>query len=418
MKSPVAALLLTVTVAAPAACVLSTQVGEEPAVDASVPPPPWRWPSAPIDILFVIDNSGSMAEEQQRLADALTAAHDESSLCNSSNIAALRAFLKEHESVPPEQWPEPYLSWFEACSMTDLLELMNIDFHAGILTTDMHDCDAPYGGAPRASVPQRGCLQTSASDAGTAVVQRSTPQRIERMQDIVRTVGLWGSAWEQGLAALEHFVTPGHSVPSPGTCALARDCSGDLRDFLRTQVDDELGNPKEVPLLVVLLSDEDDCSNDSTIDEQQPGSTDLCYSQPDLLTSTARYSDLLRGLKSSPQLVTLVLISGLVEEGDTALASGCALREGATSTACDPAFGNSVATCDNCVNGTPVCACHPAIDAAQCQGVAHAATQCCEADAAHRYLEVAAALPRHLYATLCQPSYHDVLRRGLWMALQ
>jgi len=70
-------------------------------------------------------------------------------------------------------------------------------------------------------------------------------------------------------------------------------------------------------------------------------------------------------------------------------------------------MGNSVATCTVCVDEAPVCPCHPQMS---CQGGSvYPATNCCQADPAHRYHAVVAAFPASELHSLCATSYVSAL---------
>ncbi|MFH1812202.1 MAG: hypothetical protein ABIJ09_25925, partial [Pseudomonadota bacterium] len=280
------------------------------------------------DILFVIDNSGSMAEEQENLARNASSSSSSapSNACDGSGFNALRGHIDSHPEQAQEDWPQNIQAIFAECGFIERLQLFKNHFRIGIITTDMHDCDAPYGGAHRSSVPQRGCLQTSVQDPTIKVLDWETPDLANKFSNIVRNIGIWGSAWEQGLKSTQHFLTPAGIVdprsPSAGTCAQSRDCSGDLPAFLREKELNASGDEVETKLVVIFLTDEEDCSNDGTIDEQQPGSTDLCYSQPNLLKDTQAYVSFFRGLKTRPELVSMALIAGLFDTGSGFTPSG------------------------------------------------------------------------------------------------
>ncbi|MFH1807997.1 MAG: hypothetical protein ABIJ09_04590 [Pseudomonadota bacterium] len=361
------------------------------------------------DILFVIDNSGSMAEEQDNLARNASSSADPLSLCNAQGFNRLRQYVDENAQLGPAQWPPDHQATYAECGFIERLMLLDNKFHIGVISTDMHDCDSPYSAAGRGSVPQRGCLQTAPDAPALTVLTPETPDLAARFGGIVRNLGVWGSALEKGMQAAQHFLTPDHDTPAAGTCMLARDCSDDRALFWRRDEVNACGDRVETKLVVIYVTDEDDCSNDGTIDEAQSGSSILCYSRPELLTPVAEHARFLTRLKTRPELVRVAAIAGFSDAGNGLEAMGCRLDEGVHSNVCDPAQGNSVATCDICINGEPVCSCHPAIPAERCQGVEQPATHCCQADPARRYQALAEAMPLSVRDTLCSDSYRDTM---------
>lgn len=318
----------------------------------------------PLDILFVIDNSGSMLEEQAALA----------------------------QGIP---------------DVIELLDLDQIDYHIGVISTDMNDCDNPTI-AGRPSQPQRGCLQTTGGNA-PAVITPDNSSGAEVLVQIIENVMNGGSPYEQGLEAARHFLTADHDVPAAAACNTPRDCAGDLDEFLRDGVERD-GETVDVKLLVIFMTDEEDCSHNGRIDETVQGNTALCYSQPDLLEPLATYRDFFAHLKPNPALVGMGLIGGVIDGA----ASGCKVASGMPSADCDPAQGNSIATCDNLTPSCqPVCSCHMEIDRpesdAQCPGAYFPATNCCEADPAARYFELVSSVGIKLLEPICQQSYRTGL---------
>lgn len=381
------------------------------------------------DILFVIDNSGSMKEEQENLArnassscTLCTAQH-----CNAGGFAALKTWLVGHKEVPLEQWSEHTVAGktarqiYDDCGFIERLQLFENKFHIGVVSTDMGDCDNPSGsGALRSSVPQRGCLQTSSQDPNLTVLKWDTGQLADKFYNIVINVLTYGSAYEKGLQSAEHFLTPGHSVAASSMCTLQRDCSGDLDNFLRQTELNAAGDEVDTKLVIIFLTDEEDCSHDGSIEENN--NTEMCYSNPELLVGTDHYVSFFRSLKAHPELVSMALIAGLYDTGSGMRPSGC--REcrtqddvtnfgcviGEPIATCDEAHGNSIATCSNCTpSGEPLCACHPHIPISADCTQEHAATNCCQADSAKRYYQVATRMESFKVDTLCSNSYKDTM---------
>ncbi|MFH1807683.1 MAG: hypothetical protein ABIJ09_02980 [Pseudomonadota bacterium] len=367
------------------------------------------------DILFVVDNSGSMAEEQENLAKnaSSSSAFAPPNDCDASGFLTLQRHVEDHPEQSQEDWPQDIQAAFAECGFIERLMLFNNHFHIGIITTDMHDCDNNFGGAPRPSTPQRGCLQTSAADPTLKVLTWETADLANKFASIIQNIGTAGSPFEMGLMATEHFLTPqGVVAPrsaSPGTCGLERDCSGDLEAFLRDNEVNAAGDLVETKLVIIYLTDEEDCSNVNAIDESQQGTTSLCYTQPGLLTDTQHYARFLQTRKSSADLVAVGLIAGLFDTGSGFEPSGCQVTSTGPSEQCDESWGRSIETCTTCVNGNPACTCHPYIPASDCQGVEQPATNCCQADSANRYFRVATQMNSFKVDTLCSDSYKDTM---------
>ena len=367
----------------------------------------------PVDILFVIDNSGSLVEEHQRLISAIFSSSDQASTCNAAGYAQLREFLKEHTDLPFNEWPQVYQDILKTCGMVELLQVMGVDYHLALISTDINDCDRPGVSATRGSVPQRDCLQSSLAEPELTVVDSLDPQPQQHFQAILENVGVYGSAYEQNFAAARRFLDGVDESPPAGTCALSRDCSQDYAHFLRRQARNPRGELRPVRLLIIYLSDEDDCSNAGAIDETVPGNTSLCYEQRDLLTPINVYGEFFSQLKADPKLVSMMFIGGFAEVDGKLQAAGCKSLGQEISTACDPAQGNSVATCSMCVNGEPICGCHPEIQAEDCQGAYQAPSNCCEADPAFRFAALARQISQSSVGSICASDYREILFTAL-----
>lgn len=354
----------------------------------------------PLDILFVIDNSASMNEETENLAYNASSVKAGGNPCDAEGFDQLLSYKSGHPDTPPEDWQEPYPEMLEACGFIELLQLHQNRFHIGIITTSMDDCDEVRSADPRPSVPQRGCLQTGVAHPSLTVLTWQTPHVGHRFADILSNVGTGGSAYEKGLQAAEVFLTQRGEQQSQ-LCDLPRDCSSDLQDFLR---ETDVVDGQEVPtrLLTVFVTDEDDCSHNAAIDENN--NVSLCY-QKDLLVDTSHFVDLFLGLKDHPKLVSGAVIGGFFDDGRGPEPSGCKPDGMVVTNQCTPSHGASIAVCDVCSNGEPICPCHPAIAAENCDGVAHPATNCCQADAAERYYEVVTQMSSHSLQSICSASF-------------
>ena len=113
------------------------------------------------DILIVIDNSGSMQEEQSRLAAAFI---NETAACP-INKNELKDFArcKDDPSVPvcrfanpsPEVLEAPAPDGLRDCGFIQVLSAFENDFRIGVITTDVGLCDNRLPGAQGAASPDR-----------------------------------------------------------------------------------------------------------------------------------------------------------------------------------------------------------------------------------------------------------------------
>ncbi len=235
-------------------------------------------PYEEVDILLVIDNSSTMAEEQVRLIDGLN------------------GLLRRISSGAIER-----------------------DVHVGVVTTDM--------GAGESFVPtcevtgDDGVLQSrSGCRNAFALVNRDMPGGVEEAACLA-DVGLGGCAFEQPLDAMLKALMPARH-PVRFFDGTAGHGEGENAPFLR---EDSL-------LVVVLLTDEDDCSaQDRDLYNPASGrypSPDLnlrCWMYPEALHPTMRFQQL-QDLRPSGGFI-LAAIVGL----PTDLAPGAGERPDYTS---------------------------------------------------------------------------------------
>ncbi len=187
-------------------------------------------PASEVDILWVIDNSNSMAEEQERVAQGF------------------ESFIENVENT-------------------------NIDFHLGVVTTDM-DLDNP----------QRGVL------VGDTPVLTADDNYVEQFKRMVR-VGTDGSDKEKGLsAALEALTEPMVSGPNSG--------------FLRA----------DAILSIVYVSDENDCSDNGALGEAD---SSACYDQQQKLIPVLDFITGFRGVKGAggPRVLASAIVGPNVNQG-------------------------------------------------------------------------------------------------------
>ena len=234
------------------------------------------------DILIVVDNSGSMQEEQTRLAAAFI--NDTAACPINKNELKDFARCEDDPTVPvcrfanptPEILAAPAPDGLKDCGFIQVLAAFENDFRIGVITTDVGVCDNRFPGAqadqfcgvgdpgdnfPECGTfdgidwgfrPQRGCLQPN-GPPGTAlkVIARADlddadPDNDEigqRFIDTLNNIRTFGTSIERGLDAMKIFLDKDQTDRGPG-------CEDDLSDFLRD----------DAKLIVIFLTDEEDCS--------------------------------------------------------------------------------------------------------------------------------------------------------------
>lgn len=405
------------------------------------------------DILFVIDNSGSMTEEQDNLA-ANASAYATGGPCdlsiNPNAVSELRAYITTGPArgVPAEGWVAAGLPMaaemkarYDDCGFIERLQLFDNDFQIGIITTDRRDMEgfdrgggnyscisgptAPNFPNNRAATPQRGCLQPVPGSASKIIrpTDGNTAQISQRFRDAVRNVGACSSGIEEGLQNIKEFLTPdaGRAQPS---------CYSDFQQFLRGPdcqrgpdggpcLTDNNGQPIPGPerkLVVIVLSDEEDCS---TSNEQGGPITDspfgtgpsLCYSAQQFLKPTSEFVEFLRTRKNDSSLVAMAAIIGGTKDSNGRFTSGNCRCNGDSAdappiTECAEVNGNSIfpprcgqsqanAFCGSLPNGQ--------VDGGML------AVPCCTADRGSRYANVASLMPNFILDSICAQNYKSTL---------
>jgi hypothetical protein len=416
------------------------------------------------DILFVVDNSGSMIEEQTNLA------RNSSSLCEDQTSAGctnpcgtetavqlLKTFMTQGDGrgLPSDRWEtllttpdshghtgEYYKAILDNCGFIERLQLYDNDFQIGIISSDLEDLDRTAGidcvrPDNRDPVPQRGCLQTEPNPLGGKRVisprDGTITQISDRFRRAIMNVGVCGSALEQGLDAFKQFLTPGISRGSA-------DCNSDLDLFLRRKPcrkldggmvcqTDEQGNPlpdTDAPapkLVVILLSDEEDCSHYLPGDpnglgmENRPSNADKCYSQPEVLRPVGEFTEFLRNVKNDPSLVSVATIVGGVRgDGGVFVPGDCRCNGTAAGAApveeCWGPRGSSINT-QKCGRSAPnlYCGALPDINNLSTVGADAGHGECCTADLGSRYFEFARGMDTYLANSICEQNYRDTMVR-------
>ena len=347
-------------------------------VDYQLDQPVERLPLAvqrPLDILFVVDNSGSMADEQATLRRSVFDPR-----CPITDVGAV-----------PQRYhrpsPEVFAELTSVCGIAQLMAAMGGNFHIGVITTDVGVCDERLSFAQdpdglHEPTTMRGCLQ------GQGVITNGDDVEAA-FQSAILGVGTYGSSIERGLDAMEVFLDPG-SRRAPG-------CENDLDGFLRP----------DGRLMVVMVADEDDCSHrDGALGfpDELEGEPATCgdfpglFSRPetfarncqdrqDQLVSVGAYSETLRELVVNGRTtdVMVSVMGGLRDNGAGLEPGGCSpLADGAIDGSCRPSLGTAQA-CD-------------------------VEDNCCSADGAFRYVEFARAVNGDsLLGSICADNFRDPL---------
>lgn len=360
-----------------------------------------------VDVMLVVDNSGSMLEEQAEVARNVL------NTDGSCPIAAdaLGDFRRCDEAERPEvcQFHNPSKEQLagplRTCGFLQVLAAFDTDFRVGVITTDVGRCDnripEVQGGVALGFRPQRGCLQPDApggrrfiarddvdSDDGAV---RDIGGRLAGTLDQIRT---YGAPSERGLDAVDLFFADDTDREAS--------CVGDRDAFVRP----------DARLVLIFLSDEEDCSrvddsgpfscadsevgctprfaefgNDICGEDQTPhtrGAGSACYDHVDSLTPVSVYAERFRRLKPNPDDVTVAVIGGGVpgaSPNDDVVAGGCDIgSDGQPVSGCTPLRGTERSACPDC----------------------------CLADAGTRYFALARALGG-IGDSICSSSFSDTM---------
>jgi hypothetical protein len=154
-------------------------------------------------------------------------------------------------------------------SFGDELEISGTDFHIGVITTSFEYTN-PLRGALQGDPP----FLTAADDFEIEFQERAT------------AVGVEGSDKEKGLEAASWAVSPAMTAPN-----------GVNAGFIRSSAQ----------LLIVFVSDEEDCSDNGALEGQSP---EACYTEDDQLIPVIEIVEELQDLKDDPSRVTVSAIVG------------------------------------------------------------------------------------------------------------
>jgi len=349
----------------------------------------------PADILLVIDNSGSMCEEQENLVE---------------NFFDPDCPITDLDNVPDDlrnPSPEKVQELSQSCGFIQILAAFDNEFRVGVITTDVGQCDNRFAIAESEAHaqagficagqafpnwgrrPQRGCMQ-GAPGRDKKFIAKGDTDIGEAFTSTLDNIQTFGSGFERGLDAMEVFLD-GDSVRAPG-------CEDDLDNFIR----------QDARLIVIFVTDEDDCSHadgafgavdentgescDNPTESQPPNrdppaySSD-CYEKRDVLSPVSRYSDFLnsyKGVGNEDRVSVAVIAGGVFDANGGIVPAGCKIsNQGNPDGACEPAFGQSL-TCapeDNC----------------------------CDSDSGDRYFTFARQVPQNLTDSICYASFRSTM---------
>ena len=354
-------------------------------IGGSAPPRPElrRQPNGPIDLLFVVDNSGSMLEEQGALSRSIFRED-----CPILDLNAVPAALLNPEAGLLEELAS-------VCGISQILAAYDRDFRVGVITTDINACDNLTEFESPEHRPQRGCLQPVPSTR-EKVISRSDSDLIRKFRELVAGLGNRGSPAERGLDAVDLFLRADD---------VTEGCEGDRDQLLRP----------EAELLLVFVSDEDDCSHDETMealpDHSEVCAQDLdwfrrnhpdrCYGSANLLTDVGVYAERFRAFKGEGRadFVRAMVVGGAVARSGAFVARGCRAEDDAISEGCWESGGLS-----NFTGPVDICGEETAAE--------REFQPCCTADAARRYFELAE-LMNGQGASICAADYVADLVRFL-----
>ncbi len=226
-----------------------------------------------MDYLFVIDDSGSMCEEQA-------------------------ALVAGFEQVAQALWDGP-------------------DFRVAVVSTDMVARGGAFLAEPAEAVPSLSCLDADGEPAtpdtvdcpelveGARLPRVLRPGTARDVGDLARqfrcsaTLGTNGDGFEKGLEAMRQALScDGPNRSFFGSCCDAPETCDDA-EFLRPDAD----------LLVVFLSDEDDCSDDPDAPISRSENSN-CEWDRDTLVPVDAYAAFLEGLK--PQARQHIRVAAMV----------------------------------------------------------------------------------------------------------
>jgi hypothetical protein len=281
------------------------------------------------DVLFVIDNSGSMAQEQASLITA---------------IPSIARSLVTNDVLGNDNPDDP-------STLDDNTSIFR-DVHMGVVTTDLGTANSAIQTCNLQPIGEAGALRGRGFGAGCPDVlpEFVTVSSIDDVESAVTNlsclanVGTTGCGFEQPLESMLMALTP-----STSTLRFAGGLLGSAdtlnEGFVRS----------DSVLIVILLTDEEDCSffDSRLVDGSDPtvDGTNLnlrCVLFPQLLHPTTRYVDGLRALRPGrPDSVIFGAITGvptdLVPESGETPDYGAILADARLEQTIDPENPNGFA---------------------------------------------------------------------------
>jgi len=250
-----------------------------------------------VDLLFVVDNTNSMTEEQLALAREIP------------NL--VRTLASGDETNPATGMPD---GWQDFPPVRTL--------HVGVITSDMGtggflvpSCMAsPDVGddgilQTRGNVTIRGCMATYPSFLEFRPAEGGDPVAFASDVECVAVLGTSGCGFQQPLEATLKALTPSTS-PITFAGGTVGHADGANAGFLRH---DSL-------LAIIMVTDGDDCSAlDSDLfnpsSTRYPGDRNLrCFQYPEALHPVQRYVDGLLATREDPDLLVFAAITGIPED--------------------------------------------------------------------------------------------------------
>jgi hypothetical protein len=355
------------------------------------------------DILIVVDNSGSMFEEQQNLADNFINLR-----CDDEDDPSTCECPLQDLTAIPEEFRNPAPGLYEGdgplskCGFIQLLAAFENDFRVGVITTDVSPCDNRFGGLGPDFRPQRGCLQPDGpSRENTRLVLKAEDLQSNdpavnnlaaRFSSTLANIGTRGSGFERGLDAMEIFLDA-QSDRAP-------ECTEDLAAFRR----------EGAQLVTIFLTDEEDCSHGdgelgfldeneelecgSNIATAQSSDASRCYPKAgeSSVAGLAPVDRYVAALRRADADAKIAVIAGLVNDGDELVASSCSPAQAVDAPPlldCWESHGqsnlNGIGNPDVVGDGQ-VCSTDPT----PAQQALRDGRDCCLADRGDRYVELAA----------------------------
>jgi len=354
----------------------------------------------------------------------------------------LKTFIQDVAgATPPAQWAASFGAEGaerkldnDDCGFIERLVLAGTDFQIGVISTesDVEEgvrtngdfyCPSglPFGRNP---LPARGCLVPSGTEPAVRMITSrdgSVETIANRLRNTILNVGTCGSAYEQGLLAMEEFL-------SPDTVRASPTCNADLERFLRkaeclraegstTCLKDAAGQDimgQAPKLVVIVLSDEEDCSHGGALNGNVSGFGE-CYTRPEALLPAGRFVEFLKGLKSNADLLGMASIVGGFRDGQVFTPGNCRCNGSSagaaplTADTCTPMQGAVDADRCGVARANDFCGLLPDITTATDDLGPGPHLECCTADRGSRYVAVSSEMAHHFEDSICAQNYRETM---------